>query len=314
LISVADAGLLLNAGGPAASPTGALSDRPPAAAFPLSTRETEHVLAEWTGSAMMTTRPFHVEGPWELQWTNTSGYFSVHLVKIGGESELVARQSDAGNSSSYVPNGGDYYLKVSATSSWEIRAVSLEVTTQASGPGAPRSPIESQVAKQASGTLALKSSSGMPRDEEAVLRIVDAAMAQYRNGQNEMQRGAARPTRARSICSVLTERRAQDWIGTIKTLSTNGEGKGILYVEIAPNVEVRTTNNALSNVLNKTLIDPGSSLFRTVSQLRESQKIRFSGTFIESDTDCIEETSITLEGSITEPEFVIRFESVAAIE
>jgi hypothetical protein len=66
-------------------------------------------IAHWSGIGMMTTRPFRVEGPWELQWTvGETGFFSVDLHKVGGREKSIALQSEAGSSSSYVPEGGDF--------------------------------------------------------------------------------------------------------------------------------------------------------------------------------------------------------------
>jgi hypothetical protein len=159
-----------------------------------------------------------------------------------------------------------------------------------------------------------RSSTGIPSDEAALLEIVEAAINQYKTGQNEMQKGAARPMRAHSICHAIPNLRARDWIGTVSKLSTNGDGKGVLYVRIATDIYLETANNALSDAFNHIFIDPGSESFRIVSQLHEGQKIRFDGRFIPSKTDCIEEISLTLNGSITSPEFTFKFESVAGIE
>jgi hypothetical protein len=164
------------------------------------------------------------------------------------------------------------------------------------------------------GNFAVRTSSDVPFAEMALIRASQAALSQYKTGENDMQKGAARPMRAQAICSVLTSKQAQDWVGTVYTLDTNGEGKGVLSVLIAPDIYVATWNNALSDVSDGTLIDPRSNVFTVASQLRTGQKIRFSGQFFASETDCIEERSLTLGGSITEPEYVIKFGSVSALE
>jgi hypothetical protein len=284
---------------------------------------TEPVLARWTGVSMMTTRPFHVDGSWELQWSVSTGHFSVWVVKDAGERKLVASQTESGSSSSYVSTGGDYYLEVEAEGPWTIKAVSVfngprdaVVHDQSvSTPPVPSPAIPvSNVLPSPTGSPSIGSDTGTPRDEAAVIQIVGAAISQFKTGKNEMEGGAARPTRARALCNVLSSRRAINWTGTVTKLSTNGEGRGILEIQIARDIFVKTWNNALSDTFDNTLIDPQSNLFRTASQLHEGQKVRFAGTFPTSDTDCIEEPSLTLEGSITEPEFIIRFESVVAME
>jgi hypothetical protein len=150
--------------------------------------------------------------------------------------------------------------------------------------------------------------------EAALIEAVKAAMKQYEDGQNDMQKGASRPIRARAICAALPDLRAHDWTGTIDTLDTNGEGKGVLSIRLDDNVHVETWNNALSDVVDKTLIDPASPLFEVASKMHKGQRVRFSGIFPASETDCIEEHSLTLTGSITDPAFVVRFEALTPLE
>jgi hypothetical protein len=286
---------------------------------PIVPNGAEDVIAQWSGGGMMTTRPFHVDGPWELEWS-ASSVFAAQLVTVGGSAEDVALQSAAGRSSSYEPVGGDFYLKVEGSGEWTMKAVRLQDAQPLGGDNARATPPAIEIPQ--TGTLnatpetlpSVRTSSDVPFAEMALIRASQAALSQYKTGENDMQKGAARPMRAQAICSVLTSKQAQDWVGTVYTLDTNGEGKGVLSVLIAPDIYVATWNNALSDVSDGTLIDPRSNVFTVASQLRTGQKIRFSGQFFASETDCIEERSLTLGGSITEPEYVIKFGSVSALE
>jgi hypothetical protein len=153
----------------------------------------------------------------------------------------------------------------------------------------------------------------MPADEAAFIAASQRALAQYNTAPNDMLKGSSRPVRARAICEAVPNKQAVWWIGKVTKLDTNGDGKGVLYVEIAPSISVDTWNNDISDAEDNTLINPASALFARVSQLRLGQFVRFNGDFPDSDTDCVKESSLTLEGSITEPEFIIRFSSVSAI-
>jgi hypothetical protein len=44
--------------------------------------------------------------------------------------------------------------------------------------------------------------------------------------------------------------------------------------------------------------------------MKEGDEVVFSGTFFASDVDCVEEHSMGLQGSMSEPEFIFRFTSV----
>src|SRR3954453_11128023 len=90
--------------------------------------------------------------------------------------------------------------------------------------------------------------------------------------------GGSRPARAPEICAVLKGLGAVNWVRKISTLSSNSEGKGVLEIEIANDIHVKTWNNALSDISDQTLIDPGSTLFAKISALKVGQKVVFSGT------------------------------------
>jgi len=91
----------------------------------------EKVIVKWNGSSQMQTRPFRVEGPWELQWTAQKGYFSAILHRISGrgpEMAILANGMEGGSSSSYQPTGGEFYIEFGAMQSWNARAVSVPST------------------------------------------------------------------------------------------------------------------------------------------------------------------------------------------
>jgi hypothetical protein len=104
-----------------------------------------------------------------------------------------------------------------------------------------------------------------------------------------------------------------NWIGTVAKVDANSDGKGVLEIEIAKNIVVKTWNNELSDIGSRTLIEPGTSLFNTASMFKEGQPIKFSGTFFRGNSgDCVDESSLTLSGKLRDPEFVFRFSGVAA--
>ncbi|MFG1409473.1 hypothetical protein V5G24_00035 [Xanthobacter sp. VTT E-85241] len=154
----------------------------------------------------------------------------------------------------------------------------------------------------------------MPEQQKRFIAAIEAARDTYSKGANDMAKGAARPARAKEICSILKGSQPKAWVGVIYDLSTNGDGKGVMEVTIGPNVYVKTWNNSLSDISDKTLIDPSSPLFQSAVVLKEGQKVILSGTFFKSPTDCVKEGSLTLRGTITEPEFIIRFSSIKPLD
>ena len=54
-------------------------------------------------------------------------------------------------------------------------------------------------------------------------------------------------------------------------------------------------------------------MYHDLLKLKVGETVRFSGTFFAGDTDCFQEQSMTLGGSITDPEFLFRFSRVEPV-
>jgi hypothetical protein len=154
----------------------------------------------------------------------------------------------------------------------------------------------------------------LPDAEAQFVGIVEKAQEASRSADNDLQKGGVRATREKDICAALNSLGVSDWVGEVNTLSSNSDGKGVLSIRIAPDVFVRTWNNAVSDVLDNTLIEPSSPLFSKASQMKEGQTIKFSGSFFKSTEEsvgCLSESSLTLDGKLSAPEFVFRFSDLS---
>jgi hypothetical protein len=85
-------------------------------------------------------------------------------------------------------------------------------------------------AKQAAAPPSVMSAPSVPADEASLLQIVDRYRADYAAAANDMAKGAVRPARATAICALLRSDQAKDWIGTVATLLSTNDGKGVLRV------------------------------------------------------------------------------------
>ena len=81
-------------------------------------------------------------------------------------------------------------------------------------------------------------------------------------------------------------------------------------MRISPHVHLETMNNKLSDLMAHTLLEPGSAVFDQLLKMKAGDDIIFSGSFVPSDDDCVQELSLTQQGSMTDPEFVFRFTGV----
>ena len=101
--------------------------------------------------------------------------------------------------------------------------------------------------------------------------------------------------------------------GKVSNLDTNSEGKGVLSIEIAKGIKVQTWNNAFSDLVAQSLIEPNSDLFQQLLNIKVGATVKFSGEFIEGDADAIEEQSMSLSGSMRSPEFTCKFTAIEVL-
>jgi hypothetical protein len=153
--------------------------------------------------------------------------------------------------------------------------------------------------------------SPMPDRQRQFIDVLDDFAARYSQAPNEMAQGALRPQRAKAICSLMNrDGEVRGWVGKVKKMSSNNEGKGVIEISISPRASVKTWNNALSDIGDHTLLEPGSLSHTQAVELRPGQSVEFSGTFPLGDKDCLRESSLTQRGSMSEPEWIFRFQTI----
>jgi uncharacterized protein YecT (DUF1311 family) len=129
-----------------------------------------------------------------------------------------------------------------------------------------------------------------------------------------MQLGGIKAKRDAALCDAGLSLVVNNWVGKVEKIDSNADGKGVLSVSIAPDVVIKTWNNAVSDMMDKTLIEPGTPVFQTASAMKRGQYVTFSGLLYraKSSGDCLRESSLTLKGKVKEPEFIFKFDQIAA--
>jgi hypothetical protein len=155
----------------------------------------------------------------------------------------------------------------------------------------------------------------LPSVEVRFISIVSAAQKDSINAANDMQRGGIKANRDKSLCAGITFPEVKDWIGTVINIDSNSDGKGVLAIQIAPGITVKTWNNALSDIGSGTLIDQTSPVFKSASLMKPGQLVQFSGELFPAGEDaCLLESSMTLRGKVESPEFIFKFSSISAYD
>lgn len=154
----------------------------------------------------------------------------------------------------------------------------------------------------------------VPEDEIAFITVIRDYQNQFVNAKNELQESLLRDERKKELGLLKKQLNVYEWVGTIRKLETNSDGKAIISVEIAPKVFLKTWNNALSDFSENTLIEKSSELYKILLNLGIGSKIIFSGHFFHSNEDFFEEQSMTIKGAMKEPEFLFKFISIKPIQ
>jgi len=156
------------------------------------------------------------------------------------------------------------------------------------------------------------SGSSSPAGETAFINGMAPIMAQVQNPVGT-DLAAWRQKRAAMICQTIPSLQVTDWVGTVDKLDTTIAGGGIVSIAVMPNVDFGTAPNSLSNLGNNTVLSPGSDLFHTLTTLQVGQKVIFSGQLFSSGSDCVQEASITDNGSMQNPLFIVRFSAITPL-
>lgn len=150
----------------------------------------------------------------------------------------------------------------------------------------------------------------LPADQQKFIEIVSDAAEKFRHAKNELQETVLRDDRSIELYRAFNSSHVRNWQGTIAKLETTSDGDAILTVMIADGVFLKTWGNSLSDYQDETLIPRNSEAFATLLNLHRGDKLVFSGAFITDDRGYFKEASVTIRGSVTEPEFIFRFDEI----
>ncbi|TKU44009.1 hypothetical protein FDX24_05455 [Citrobacter sp. wls716] len=148
------------------------------------------------------------------------------------------------------------------------------------------------------------------KNEAAFVDVIKKSMIDASNAKNDMQIGGVKSVRDKSICSILKVKSVSNWIGEVKNISANSDGKGVIALSLPSNITIKTWNNSLSDIRSNTLVEPGTDVFNSASGLNPGDVVYFSGTFFDDKDNCILEASLSLSGKVKEPEFIFKFSDI----
>ena len=157
--------------------------------------------------------------------------------------------------------------------------------------------------------------------QKKFLDIIKKGQLNLKDAETDFQVGAVLSERDKELNNFMTSTSITNWIGTVKRVDSNSDGKGTLSIAFGKNnFYFRTWNNAFSDDLQaslggrKTLIDPDSDLYSVMGTLRKKDKVKISGTlFIDATSGYLEMQNFTKKSKIKSPEFTFAFDSIEKI-
>lgn len=152
-----------------------------------------------------------------------------------------------------------------------------------------------------------------PAEQLQFIAIFEDAVDKYSAASTELQAANVLNERDDDLCVVTNQGRVDGWIGEVDRVGANGDGKGIVSVEIAPDLMLKTWNNAFSDILDDTLIEPSSALFDKILPLEGGETVRISGRFVEGSNHCLKDSRLTDSGRSSDPDFIFKFQEVEVL-
>ena len=101
-----------------------------------------------------------------------------------------------------------------------------------------------------------------------------------------------------------------NWAGKIEEIDSVGDEYAYVSISVCKNVTIKTWNNEFSDMMDKSLIHIDTELYEILLDLEKGNSVITSGSFTESDSDYFQETSITNKGSLSEPEYLVKFSNI----
>ncbi|MCX6158857.1 MAG: hypothetical protein NTY74_12840 [Ignavibacteriae bacterium] len=154
-----------------------------------------------------------------------------------------------------------------------------------------------------------------PQKEQTLIEISGRYASKYAEATNDLKKSALRKDRKNELKKAFKNLTVNNWVGVLKDYGTTGDGQAWVFISIpGTSIQIETNNNRFSDMSDNTLIANGSKVYNQLINLEKGTEVYFSGKFL-TDTDAeylnyLKEMSITENGSMSEPEFIMKFSSI----
>ena len=149
-----------------------------------------------------------------------------------------------------------------------------------------------------------------PQSQADFVSLVEKAREDLDSAETDLQESVIVRSRDKALCGLLSSQVANNWVGEIKDVGANGEGKAYLEIEIANDVRVKTWNNALSDISDNTLIPTSSKFFDRLVAMQKGDLVYWSAKFLSDSNSCLKGANLTEYFYGKDPKFIVDFKDV----
>jgi hypothetical protein len=157
----------------------------------------------------------------------------------------------------------------------------------------------------------------VPPQEAAFASMVKSFVPSYNQADTEIRKTNVRFERKQAMAKFFSGSdglRFQNWVGIVKSVTTESDGEAALSLTLLgdSDLTIATWNNSFSDSSAHTMIARSDSLYGSLMNIKSGDVVRVSGTFLSSGSaaDEIKESSLTEEGAMTSPDFIVRFTEI----
>ena len=154
----------------------------------------------------------------------------------------------------------------------------------------------------------------IPPLQKSFTAMIASFIPRYNAADTEIRKTNVRFERRDAIVRYFSESgrpQFQGWVGTVERLKTESDGEAHVAIKLRrANISVETWNNSLSDIGSHTMIARSDPLYQSLADTKDGDEVTVSGEFLLGGQDYIREASFTEEGSMTRPEFIVRFSRI----
>jgi hypothetical protein len=149
-----------------------------------------------------------------------------------------------------------------------------------------------------------------PQSQADFISLIEKAREDFDDAETDLQESVIIRGRDKALCGVLSNQTANNWVGGVKDVGANGEGKAYLEIEIANDVRVKTWSNALSDIFDNTLIPTSSKFFDRLVAIQKGDLVYWSAKFLSESNSCLKGANLTEYFYGKDPKFIVDFKDV----